>query len=58
MKMYEEWRYSSIILDGTSWRSEISFTPLPIYVAEKAPRTNWTGGWMESGAGLDTVEYV
>jgi hypothetical protein len=43
----EEWRYSATILDLGTRR----FTPW-----EKAPGTQWIGGWVGPRAGLDAVE--
>jgi hypothetical protein len=34
----------------------VSFTPLPLYSGERAPPTNWIGGWVGPRAGLDDVE--
>jgi hypothetical protein len=40
---------------GTRWRWAVSFTPLPLYPKEKAPRIHMRGGWVSPRAGLDTV---
>jgi hypothetical protein len=34
----------------------VSFTPLPLYLRERAPGTHWIGGWVGPRAGLDDVE--
>jgi hypothetical protein len=41
---------------GTSWRSVVSFTPLPLYPEKRAHRIHWIGGWVGPRAGLHTVE--
>jgi hypothetical protein len=35
----------------------ISFTARLFYSQEKGFTTQWTGGWVDSRAGLDAVEY-
>jgi len=52
-----EWRYSythclTLALDGGEWSASLSgrFTPW-----ERAPATNWRGGWVGPRAGLDAV---
>jgi hypothetical protein len=53
-----EWSYSStfIYLDNR-WRWMFIFTPRPLYAKERAPDTNWIGGWVGPRAGLDAVEW-
>jgi hypothetical protein len=34
----------------------VSFTPRPLYPADKSPCTHWIGGWLGPRAGLDDVE--
>jgi hypothetical protein len=41
---------------GTSWKRVVSFTPLHLYPGERAPGTNWIGGWVGTRTGLDDVE--
>jgi hypothetical protein len=52
-----ELRFSATILDlGTRWRRVISFTPLPLYLAERVLGTHSIGSWVVPRAGLDAVE--
>jgi hypothetical protein len=58
MKTYWGWRYSATnsltsALEGGEWSVSRSgrFTP-----EEIAPSTLWIGGWVDSRAGLDSVE--
>jgi hypothetical protein len=45
---------ASRILDlGTRWRWVVSFTPRPLTPRERAPGTNWIGGWVGPRAVLD-----
>jgi hypothetical protein len=39
----------------TSWRWVVSFTPLPLYLQERAPGTHCIGGWVDPRAGLDDM---
>jgi hypothetical protein len=56
-KRMGEWCIDPRFLDlGTSWRSVVSFTPLPLYPRGKPPCTHWVGGWMDLRAGLDDME--
>jgi hypothetical protein len=41
---------------GTSWRWVVSFTPRPLYPAERVPGTHWIGGCVDPTAGLDDAE--
>jgi hypothetical protein len=34
----------------------VTFTPLQLYPREKAPGTNFIGGWVDPRAGLDDME--
>jgi hypothetical protein len=34
----------------------VSFRPRPLYPGERAPGTNWIGGWVGPRTGLDDVE--
>jgi hypothetical protein len=40
---------------GTRWRWVVSFTPRPLYPRERAPGTDWIGGWVGPRAVLDAV---
>jgi hypothetical protein len=41
---------------GSSWRRVVNFTPWPLYPRERAPGTQWIGGWVDPRAGLDNTE--
>jgi hypothetical protein len=57
VEAHGEWRYSSTILDlGTRWRWVVSFPPLPLYPAERAPNTHWRGGWVGPRVNLDDFD--
>jgi len=44
------------ILDlSTSWRWVVSFTPRQLYSRQRAPGTQWIGGWVGPRAILDAV---
>jgi hypothetical protein len=44
-----------ILVLGTIWRLVVSFTPRPLYSRERAPGSQWRGGWVGPRASLDTV---
>jgi hypothetical protein len=57
MKVYWEWRYSSIhsltsALDGGGW---LASRPGRFTLRERAPGTHWIGGWVGPRAVLDAV---
>jgi hypothetical protein len=59
MKTYGEWRYSSTILIlGTGYRREVSFTPLLFYLRERASVTHCIGGWVCLSVDLDVTKYA
>jgi hypothetical protein len=40
---------------GTKWARVVNVTPWPRFTPrERTPGTHWTGGWVGSGAGLDS----
>jgi hypothetical protein len=41
---------------GTGWRRVAGFTPRPLYLWGKNPRTHWIGGWVGPRVGLDNME--
>jgi hypothetical protein len=41
---------------GTSWRSVVSITPLPLYPCGKSPRNLWIEVLVDTRADLDNVE--
>jgi hypothetical protein len=41
---------------STNWRWVVSFTSRPLYPRERAPGTNYIGGWVDPRAGLDDTE--
>jgi hypothetical protein len=41
---------------GTSWSTVINFTPGQLYPVERAPGSNWIGGWMGPRTGLDDLK--
>jgi hypothetical protein len=41
---------------STSWRRVVSFMPRPLYARERAPGSNWIGGWVDPRAGLDDLQ--
>jgi hypothetical protein len=48
--------YRFIFLDlGTSWRSVVTFTPLPLYPRDRAPGNQWIVGWVGPRA-MDDME--
>jgi hypothetical protein len=40
---------------GTRWSRVVSFTPLPLYLLERAGGIHWIGGWVRPRDGLDFV---
>jgi hypothetical protein len=52
-----EWKYSSTFhYLGSRWRCVVSYRALPLYPAERDPRTDWIGDWVGPIVGLDAVK--